>query len=85
MWAVASQWGMALVAYTCVFGFAGYYAGDHFMNSKLWAFGLMLLGLTGGFSAALFQIFRSSQRMDKSMPSRGKPLADEDADESKSV
>ena len=77
MWAVAAQWGMALVAYTCVFGFGGYYIGDHFMGSRIWALGLMMLGFVGGFSAAIYQIFRMSQKIDKSMPNRGKPLPDE--------
>ena len=77
MWAVAAQWGMALVSYTCIFGFGGYYIGDHFMNSRLWALGLMMFGLVGGFSAAIIQIFRQSMAIDRSTPNRGKPLPDE--------
>lgn len=83
MWALASQWGMALVAYTCIFGFGGYYIGDHFMNSRYWALGLMSLGLFGGFSAAIYQIFKTSQKIDAAIPNRGEPLPDEPREESK--
>lgn len=79
----ATQWGMALVAYTCVFGFGGYFVGDRLMHSQMWALGLMMLGLAGGFSAAIYQIFRTSQQIDKTIPNRGKPLPD-DPEEPKS-
>lgn len=80
MIAQASQWGMALVVYTCVFGFGGYFIGDRVLGSQLWALGLMMLGLAGGFSAAIYQIFRTSQQIDKTIPNRGKPLPDEPDD-----
>jgi hypothetical protein len=73
----ASQWGMALVAYTCVLGFGGYFIGDRLMNSQYWALGLMAVGFFGGFSMAIYQIFRTSQQIDKTIPNRGKPLPDE--------
>lgn len=81
MIAQASQWGMALVVYTCVFGFGGYFIGDRLLGSQLWALGLMMLGLAGGFSAAIYQIFRTSQQIDKTIPNRGKPLPDEPEDQ----
>ncbi len=81
MIAQASQWGMALVVYTCVLGFGGYFIGDRFLGSQLWALGLMMLGLATGFSAAIYQIFKTSQQIDKTIPNRGKPLPDEPDDQ----
>lgn len=84
-WAMAYQLGMALVVYTCVFGFGGYFIGDRLLGNKYWAIGLMLAGLIGGFSAAIYHIFRTSEKIDKSMPNRGEPLTGDDYDQSKHV
>jgi len=83
-WMMASQLGMALVGYTCLFGFGGYFIGDRLMSNKYWAIGLMLVGLVGGFAAAIYHIFRTSEKIDKSMPNRGEPLPDDTYNEEKS-
>ncbi|MDZ4832564.1 MAG: AtpZ/AtpI family protein [Candidatus Melainabacteria bacterium] len=83
--AMAAQWGMALVVYTCVFGFGGYFIGDRLLHSQMWAVGLMMAGLTAGFSAAIYQIFRTSQQIERSMPNRGKPLPDDPEEEKSSL
>ncbi len=82
-WGMAYQWGAALVAYTCILGFGGYFIGDR-LGGHVWSIILMMLGLFGGFSAAIYQIFKTSQKIDKAIPNRGEPLPDESDDEAKS-
>lgn len=82
-WGLAYQWGTALVAYTCILGFAGYFIGDR-IGGHVWSIILMMVGLFGGFSVAIYQIFKTSQKIDKAIPNRGEPLADEPVDEAKS-
>ena len=79
-WGMAYQWGTALVAYTCVFGLIGYYLGDRILGGKYGSLGLMMVGIVGGFSVAIYQIFKTSQRIDKAIPNRGKPLSEETED-----
>ncbi|MBX9670396.1 MAG: AtpZ/AtpI family protein [Candidatus Obscuribacterales bacterium] len=82
-WGMAYQWGTALVAYTCILGFAGYFIGDR-LGGQVWSIILLMLGLFTGFSAAIYQIFKTSQKIDKAIPNRGEPLPDDPVDEAKS-
>lgn len=83
MWLQASQWGMALVAYTCLLGFGGYFIGEKFLGGSFWSIALLLIGLVGGMTIGIWQIFRASEKMDKAMQNKGKPLPDKSFEENK--
>ncbi len=77
-WMVASGWGMSLVMFTCVLGFAGYWVGDKL--GGYWSIILLLLGLVVGFALGLFKIYRESEKLNASqpIPAGAKPLDDTD-------
>ncbi|MBX9695012.1 MAG: AtpZ/AtpI family protein [Cyanobacteria bacterium] len=81
-WLVASGWGMSLVVFTCVLGFAGYFIGSKL--GGIWSFILLMIGLALGFSLGIYKIYRESVKLDASqpVPSGVKPLDDSDLEKS---